>query len=106
MAKPQLATNPLYPLLVIVGLCFALTACADGVLMVNLIQPDRAATIHDDQAGLLGWLNRNGNYLLAAELALLTLFTFAAIGTDGYWSRGEPAAADSPASKSTADTPA
>lgn len=45
------------------------------------------------------FLERNGTNLLLGELALLAVFSFAAMGTDDYWTRRAAAAARS---KSTA----
>ena len=87
MAAPQKRTNPFYPLLVVVGLLFSLTACSYGVLIVNMLQPSRAAEIRETQEGFFVWLDRYGTQLLMLELAFLAIFTFAAISTDGYWSR-------------------
>jgi hypothetical protein len=84
---PQLRTNPFYPLLVVVGLVFALTACSYGALIVNMLQPDRAAEIREAQYSYFSWLDRNGTLLLTVELGLLALFTFLAIGTDDYWTK-------------------
>lgn len=77
--------NPFYPLLVAVGLVFAFTACCYGVLMVNLLDPTRSATLRESGTGLLLWLDQYGMWAMGAELALLGLLTAAAIGTDDYW---------------------
>jgi hypothetical protein len=90
--------NPFYPLLVVVGLIFAFTACCYGVLMVNLLQPERAATIHEQGLGLLGWMDQHGLWILSGEIGLLAVLTFAAIGTDEYWM------GDSNASQSNSET--
>lgn len=85
--------NPFYPALVVVGTAFAITACAYGVMTVRKLDP--AAV--DDQ-GLIQFLDEYGLALLIGQLVLLGLFTFAAIGTDDYWTRR--AAAKSAASQS------
>jgi uncharacterized membrane protein len=87
--------NPFYGLLLVVGVAFAFTACCYGVLMVTLLQPERATRVYDQGTGLLGWLDRYGMWLLGAELALLAIFTFAALATDDYWTRS----ADKPSAK-------
>ena len=35
----------------------------------------------------MAWMDRHGNTALLAELALLGVCTFGAIGTDEYWQR-------------------
>ena len=87
MPVPQLRTNPFYPLLVIAGLLFALTACSYGALMVNLLQPDRAAEIRESTGGYFAWLDRYGMMAMCWELGFLAIFTFLAIGTDDYWTK-------------------
>ena len=77
--KPK---NPFYILLMIVGTAFALTACAYGVMTVRMGQV-AAATPGD------AFFDKYGMWLMGGELTLLTLLTFAAIGTDDYWTRGE-----------------
>ena len=66
----------------IVGTAFALTACAYGVMTVRMGQA-AVATPGD------AFFDKYGMWLMGGELTLLTLFTFAAIGTDDYWTRGE-----------------
>ena len=75
--KPK---NPFYILLMIVGTAFALTACAYGVMTVRMGQavPSSAGDAFFDTYGL---------WIMGVELTLLTLLTFAAIGTDDYWTR-------------------
>lgn len=93
--------NPFYVLLVVVGTVFCLTACAYGLMAMRALRPDRA---HDLRATagssasadgaarpgphqLLTYMERNGEKLLLVELAVLTVATFAAMGTDSYWIR-------------------
>ena len=76
--KPK---NPFYILLMIVGTAFALTACAYGVMTVRMTQA-AVATPGD------AFFDNYGLWLMGGELTLLTLLTFAAIGTDDYWTRG------------------
>lgn len=92
--------NPFYVLLVVVGTVFCLTACAYGLMAMRALRPDRS---HDVRAAagsadadgvarpgphqLLAYMERNGEKLLLVELAVLTVATFAAMGTDGYWIR-------------------
>lgn len=97
-AKPF---NPFYPLLVVAGLAFAITACAYAVMTVKMLQPAGAAEIREATTGLLFFLDRYGLTLLLSELGVLAVFTFAAIGTDDYWIRrslstSEPAKSEDP----------
>lgn len=80
--------NPFYPLLVVVGVIFCVTACAYGVMTVKGLQPDvatAAGTVSDQQ--LLVWLDVNGFKMMMIELAVLAVMTVAAISTDEYWER-------------------
>jgi hypothetical protein len=99
MASPKKRVNPFYPLLVLVGLIFACTACGYGALMVNVLQPERAALIREEGLGFLGWMDRYGMWIMSIELGLLALLTFAAIGTDEYWS-GNAESQDNPSRSS------
>ena len=74
--------NPFYAGLVVVGTAFAITACAYGVMTVRMLNP-RA----EGDQGLIQFLDDYGLAILIAELALLAVLTFAAIGTDDYWTR-------------------
>lgn len=74
--------NPFYRALLVVGTAFAITACAYGVLIV--LKQDPRRTI---DSPLANFLDQRGLLVLAGELALLGVLTFAAIGTDDYWER-------------------
>jgi len=74
-------TNPFYALLLVVGVVFAITACAYCVMTVRGLDP-RA-----DEVGLMGVLSEHGLIMLVVELVALGILTFAAIGTDDYWTR-------------------
>jgi hypothetical protein len=83
--------NPFYVLILVVGTVFAVSACAYGVLAVrtlHAVSSDdslvRAQPLRDVQ-----WLQEHGDALLVVELAILAVLTFAAIGTDGWWDKGE-----------------
>lgn len=83
------SANPFYGLLVVTGLVFALTAVSYGVMAFHEARaaaPANADAVPDDHP-LLVWMNRHGEQALMAELALLAVFTFAAIGTDEFWQR-------------------
>lgn len=98
--------NPFYPLLVIAGTAFCLTACAYGLMAMRELRPNRQVTIPsaDNDAPpavntpakphpLMTFLASDGEKLLLIELGLLAVFSFAAMGTDGYWTRRAEAAA-------------
>jgi hypothetical protein len=74
------ATNPFYVALLGVGVAFAITACAYGVMTVRGLDPRLA-----DEQGLMGLMSQHGLTIMVVELVLLGVLTAAAIGTDGYW---------------------
>ena len=74
--------NPFYPALVVVGTAFAISACAYGVMTVRKLDP-----MAGDDRGLVEFLDEYGLVLLVGELIVLGLLTFAAIGSDDYWTR-------------------
>lgn len=78
--------NPFYSALVVVGVLFALTACAYGVMTVRGLEPQNA-----DEGGLVGFLDAYGVWIMVGELLVLGILTVAAIGTDEYWTRRLPA---------------
>jgi hypothetical protein len=83
----QKAFNPFYPLLVIAGVGFAITACAYGVMTVKMLQPAGAAEVRQAGGGLLFFMDQHGLTLLLSELGALAVLTVAAIGTDDFWTR-------------------
>jgi hypothetical protein len=94
MPRSKKSANPFYVLLVIAGIAFALTATAYGVMAFREARPVAANTPPD--AGvrrhpLLAWMSEHGETALIAELAVLGVFTFGAIGTDEYWQRRDAA---------------
>lgn len=86
--KTSKFTNPFYPLLVVVGVVFCVTACAYGVMTVKGLQPDtaRQAATESGQQMML-WLDVNGFKLMMIELGLLAITTVSAIATDEFWER-------------------
>lgn len=73
--------NPFYVLLVIVGIAFCLTACAYGMMTVRAARGGAIANGSPPSA-LIDFLDRHGARLMAGEIALLAVATFAAMGTD------------------------
>jgi hypothetical protein len=93
MARPKHKKpfNPFYPLLLIAGVIFALSACAYGVMTVTLLSPAQVMGAAPE-GGLVAFLDAHGVSLLMGELAVLAVVTFAAMGTDEYWTRRAAAA--------------
>ena len=66
MAARKEALNPFYPLLVVLGIAFAVTACAYCVLTLRGMRGlDSSATI--EPASLLGFLNQYGGMTLTVS---------------------------------------
>jgi integral membrane sensor domain MASE1 len=86
VAKGKQATNPFYVVLVLVGILFFVTACAYGVMAFRADRLGRAAQQDAPSSGLMGFLQQRGGQVLAGELLLLGVATFAAIASDSYWS--------------------
>lgn len=86
MPKKLTATNPFYVVLVLAGIAFCVTACAYGVMAFRDVRGG-AAVIEADTGGLMGFLDRHGAALLAAEVAVLAAATVAAMWTDRFWTR-------------------
>ena len=78
--------NPFYAVLLLLGIVFFITATAYGVMAFRAVAPHPRL---DDQQNhpLLRFLDIYGMQLLLGEVALLAAATFAAIGTDNYWTR-------------------
>ena len=79
--------NPFYILLVIVGTVFAVTAFGYGIMALVDVRTSAGTPPEIAAHPLLEWLRVHGDRTLLAELAVLGVLTFAAIGTDGYWDR-------------------
>jgi hypothetical protein len=78
MQSPQVI-NPFYRALLVVGVVFAISACAYGVMTVRGLNPRLA-----DEQGLMGLMSQHGMTILVVELVLLGILTVAAIGTDDF----------------------
>jgi H+/Cl- antiporter ClcA len=74
--------NPFYIVLIAVGVVFAITACAYGVMTVRGLDPHAA-----DEGGLVGLMDQHGLTIMVAEIVLLGVLTALAIGTDDFWTR-------------------
>ena len=88
--NPKKNFNPFYGLLIIVGIAFCVTAFAYGVMTVRELQPAESLG-QSSQSGLkmMNWIDNNGFQLMMVELVALAFLTFAAIGTDEYWTKRE-----------------
>lgn len=78
MAKER--TNPFYVALLIAGIAFAITACAYAMMILQ------ERSLSGSPHPLIKLMRDRGLTILLVELAFLALFTFAAIGTDDWWS--------------------
>ena len=87
------AFNPFYLLLVIVGTTFVVTATAYGMMAYLQTMPDPKAAARLEHP-LWQLMSTYGNVLLIAEIILLAIFSFAAMGTDSYWTRRAEKTAD------------
>jgi hypothetical protein len=77
------ASNPFYVLLLVVGVAFALTACAYGWSARLKLDPQT----FDRNPAFIALVDRYGMPSMIVELGLLTVLTFLAIGTDEFWER-------------------
>jgi hypothetical protein len=80
------AFNPFYLLVVVAGVAFVVTACAQAATDLKQIRPGAPAESPAAMA-LITWLQTNGTRALAIELAVLAVATVLAITTDGFWHR-------------------
>lgn len=90
MPRNQKFANPFYGLLLVAGIAFAMTATAYGVMAFRDARPPAAGAAGNSaptEHPLMAWMSRHGEKTLMAELTLLAVFTFGAIGTDDYWQR-------------------
>ena len=71
--------NPFYPLLILLGIVFVISASTYGVMAIR--GTDRSEAI-SNETGLMGFMDQHGDWLLIIEVVLLGLLTVAAIGTD------------------------
>ncbi|HWC88685.1 MAG TPA: hypothetical protein VG433_03500 [Pirellulales bacterium] len=71
-------------LLVIVGIAFAITACAYGVMTFTELRGSVPAA---GRGALVAFMKRHGTMLLVGELLVLAIATTGAIATDRFWQR-------------------
>jgi hypothetical protein len=78
--------NPFYLLLMLVGTVFVVTAFAYGLMAFQAVNGSEADVARTAGHPLMMWLRAHGSTALLAELGMLAVLTFAAIGTDSWWS--------------------
>ncbi len=100
MARAKKAMNPFYPVLLVVGVVFAVTACAYGVMTVNLLSTAQVMG-SSPESGFVTFFDAHGVTLLMSELGVLAVVTFAAMGTDDYWTRRAAAKNAAPSEESS-----
>ena len=83
MPKNRLFNNPIFAMAVAIGIVFALTAAAYGVMTFRAIR--LGPTDIADGASLMGFIDRWGMTLMGTELVLLAIATVAAIWLDAYF---------------------
>jgi len=83
--------NPFYPLLILVGIIFFISATSYGVMAIRETSGTETTA---NQTGLLEFMNQYGDWLLIIEVLLLGFLTVAAIGTDEIGGRSEQKTAD------------
>lgn len=102
MANRKQRVNPFYIVLVVVGVAFAVTACAYGVMAVKqmhasewIVTParqdtsDLGAPSTNSDRRFVEFMDEHGVSILLAEVGILALATVAAIGTDDWWSKSK-----------------
>jgi hypothetical protein len=77
--------NPFYVVLLGVGTLFVITCFGFFVMTLNQIDPAQIAASR--QSSFIVLMEEHGLNLLIVELVVLAICTFAAIGTDEYWSK-------------------
>lgn len=94
MVSKKRRTNPFYVLLILAGVAFAITACGYGMMALREMRADPFAAVTQGEGSremplspsFVKFFDQYGVRLMVWELALLGVATFAAIGTDRYWS--------------------
>jgi hypothetical protein len=81
--KNRLFTNPLFAVAVVIGIVFAVTASAYGVMTFRAIRLGPGDTA--DSQSLMGIIDQWGMTLMGVELALLATATVLAISLDSYF---------------------
>ncbi len=82
VAKTDKAINPFYPLLVLGGTLFLITACAYAVMAYRSLKMN----IHGE-GGLMQMMRVHGSTIFTIELSVLAVLLIAAMATDRFWQR-------------------
>jgi hypothetical protein len=85
VAKSKPPANPFYVLVVLVGVAFAITACAYGTMAFRAIGPGGGA--EHDPSSLMALVDHYGVQVLAVELGVLGAAACGAMGLDRLRSR-------------------
>lgn len=75
--------NPFYPMLVVTGVIFCITAFGYGVMTVRKLRNPH----EENPPAFVQWMDENGFQAMMIELAVLAVACFAAMGTDSFWTR-------------------
>ena len=86
MSQRKKRVNPFYVILVLAGVAFVVTACAYGVMAVKQMHVSYVpiGQVQAD-ASFVGFMDEHGATVMMIELAILGVATFAAMGTDRFW---------------------
>lgn len=82
MAKVQESFNPFYPLLLIAGVAFLMTACAYGVMAFRDVRIESRPD--SDGHDFMQFMQQYGGRLMLGELAALGVATAGLIGLDRW----------------------
>lgn len=85
--------NPFYVLVALSGIAFAITACAYGVMTVQMLNMANGGP--RVQSRLLEFLDERGGVVLMVELAVLAVSSVGAISLDSYRTSSDTATATS-----------
>ena len=86
MNQRKKRVNPFYVVLVIAGVAFVVTACAYGVMAVKQMHVSYVPVEQvQADASFVGFMDEHGATVMMIELAVLGVATFAAMGTDRFW---------------------
>ncbi len=89
MSENRKPFNPFYVLLLVAGVVFSITAVIYGIMTVRDLHRSAGQPVSASESWerMMVWLDQHGFSLMMIELAVLGIFTFAAIATDDYWEK-------------------
>lgn len=86
MSERKKRVNPFYVVLVVAGVAFVVTACAYGVMAVKQLHVSYVSIEQvQADASFVSFMDEHGATVMMMELVVLGVATFAAIGTDRFW---------------------